>query len=251
MFVLEVKRFDGSRHYQSHYELTEACVRGKTLLAVLQYVKQEMDPTLNFTSNCRTAICGSCAVRVNDSAVLACDTDIEMLYRSYETDTLTLSPLANFPVISDLVVNWDDALEHLGRIHPAIVPKKESHQETGCLQLQEDLNRILPAWDCILCGICASQCTRYSQNHNDYLEPFAFAHAWRTAFDSRNADPLFSCRAAVENGLWRCVHCSICMHVCPNAINVAEDIVDLRKLILENRKQKNRHFHQKSANQPS
>ena len=236
MFVLVVNRFDGSKNYQSRYELPEERVQGQTLLAVLQYIKQNIDPTLNFTSHCRSAICGACAVKVNESAVLACDTNIETLFKSYETSTLTLSPLANFPVISDLVVNWVEALEHLGRFHPAIVPKKVSNAEDGCVQSQTDLQRVLPAWDCILCGICASQCTRYSQSRNDYLEPFAFAHAWRTAFDSRNADPLFSCKAAVENGLWRCVHCSICMHVCPKAINVAEDIVDLRKLILEHRR---------------
>ncbi|MCR4665744.1 MAG: 4Fe-4S dicluster domain-containing protein [Desulfovibrio sp.] len=232
MNKITVKRFDGQKKYESSYELSDEVIRGKTLLATLQYIKQNLDPTLNFVAHCRSAICGSCAVRVNGWAVLACDTMVETLFQSYETTTLTLEPLANFPVISDLVVDWDQALEHLARIHPTIVPYKEHSPKSGSVQSQKELNVVLSAWDCILCGICASQCTRYSQDKADYLEPFAFAHAWRTTMDSRNADPLVSCKAAVENGLWRCLHCQICMHVCPKGINVAEYIVDLRRLIL-------------------
>ena len=174
-------------------------------------------------------------MRVNDNAVLACDTMTDTLFQSYETDTLVLSPLSNFPVISDLVVDWDQALEHLGRIHPMIEPHGLCSREKGCVQSQDELKVVLPSWDCILCGICASQCTRYSQDKEDYLEPFAFAHAWRCTMDSRNGNHLISCKAAVENGLWRCVHCQICMHVCPKGINVAEYIVDLRRLILSNK----------------
>ena len=103
-----IDRFDGQQKYKQAYELSMDEVKGKTLLSLLQHIKRTQDITLNFTASCRMAICGACAVRVNGHSYLACDVKMTQLLKEYEnSDSFTISPLANFRVISDLVVDWE------------------------------------------------------------------------------------------------------------------------------------------------
>ena len=98
-----IDRFDGTKKYESTYELTNEEIKGKTLLTVLFDIKQKKDATLNFTASCRSAICGACAVRVNGHSYLACDTKMNELLAEYgNPDTIRISPLVGFskPAIS-------------------------------------------------------------------------------------------------------------------------------------------------------
>ena len=121
-----IDRFDGKKNYEQTYVLKDEDIAGKTLLGVLLFIKQTQDPTLNFTASCRCAICGACGVRVNGHAYIACDTKMDELAEEYkELDTYRISPLANFKVISDLVVDWEPSIENLRKIKPALVAKSE------------------------------------------------------------------------------------------------------------------------------
>ena len=110
MPTIIIDRFDGKNSFEQSYKLDPADVAGKTVLNTLLFIKQTQDPTLNFTASCRCAICGACAVRVNGHAVLACDTKMDDLAKTYGSDPFHISPLANFKVISDLVVDWEPAM---------------------------------------------------------------------------------------------------------------------------------------------
>jgi len=229
-----IDRFDGKKNYQQTYTVKEEDVSGKTLLGVLLLIKQNQDPTLNFTASCRCAICGACGVRVNGHAYIACDTKMEELAEEYNnTDTYHIAPLANFTVISDLMVDWEPAIENLRKIKPALVAKDEFSAKEGCRQNQEEFDRIIKQWDCILCGCCASECNKLSADRSDYMEPFVFTHAWRVANDSRTKDPMIHVKPAVLNGLWNCVHCHECTSRCPKHISAADDIAGLRALAMK------------------
>ena len=142
MATLIIDRFDGKKHYEQSYVLAAADVSGKTVLNTLLFIKQTQDPTLNFTASCRCAICGACGVRVNGHAILACDTKMDDLIATYGSDTLRIAPLANFRVISDLVVDWEPAMENLRKIHPGMVAKSEFSVKEGCRQTQAEFDRI-------------------------------------------------------------------------------------------------------------
>ena len=229
-----IDRFDGKKNYEQTYVLKDEEVAGKTLLGVLLFIKQTQDPTLNFTASCRCAICGACGVRVNGHAYIACDMKMDELLEEYkELDTYRISPLANFKVLSDLVVDWEPAVENLRKIKPALVAKKSFSAKEGCRQNQEEFDRIIKQWDCILCGCCASECNKLSADHSDYMEPFVFTHAWRVANDSRSKDPMIHVKPAVLNGLWNCVHCQECANRCPKGISAADDIAGLRALAIK------------------
>lgn len=229
-----IQRFNGKEHYTKTYELSDEQVKGKTLLSVLLFIKQNLDITLNFTASCRSAICGACAVRVNNHSYLACDTKMEELLKEYDNpDTLTIAPIANFRVISDLIVDWEPSIENLRKIKPAITPKDSFSSEKGCEQTQAEFDKISRQWDCILCGCCASECSKLSADRSDYMEPFVFTHAYRAAYDSRVKDPLTHLKPAIDNGLWMCVHCQECADRCPKDISAADDISNLRVMAMQ------------------
>lgn len=68
-----------------------------TLLKALFYIKHNKDNSLTFSSNCRSGVCGACAVRVNGKEVLACS------YNYQEGDLV--EPLAYHEIQRDLKVN--------------------------------------------------------------------------------------------------------------------------------------------------
>ena len=45
-----------------------------TLLDVLDQIKDEQDGSLTYRKSCRMAVCGSCGMRMDGAAVLACKT---------------------------------------------------------------------------------------------------------------------------------------------------------------------------------
>lgn len=229
-----IDRFDGKKKYTQTYEVAREAIESKTLLGVLLFIKETQDVTLNFTASCRCAICGACGVCVNGHSYIACDTKMEELFEEYgDVDTFRISPLQNFTVISDLVVDWEPAIENLRKIHPRIVAKSEFSAKEGCRQNQEEFDRIIKQWDCILCGSCVSACNKFTADQSDYMEPFVFTHAWRAANDSRSKDPMFHVKPAVMNGLWNCVHCQECANRCPKGISSANDIVNLRVMAVK------------------
>lgn len=229
-----IDRFDGRTKYKQAFNLTDKEIEGKTLLSVLLLIKQTRDVSLNFTASCRSAICGACAVRVNGHSYLACDTKMHELLKEYDNpNELTISPLENFRVISDLVVDWEPSIENLRKIRPAIVPKDEFSSERGCTQTQAEFDRISKQWDCILCGCCASECSKLEADRSDYMEPFVFTHAYRAAADSRSKDPMMHLKPALANGLWLCVHCQECADRCPKGISSQSDISMLRVMAMK------------------
>ncbi len=227
-----IERFDGTKRYTQEYAVDKKALRNLTVLSTLILIKETLDPTLNFTASCRSAICGACGVRVNKRAILACDTKIEELLAIYGENRLTISPLANFTVLSDLVVDWEPSIADLRKIHPGLVAKSEFSKKKGCLQKPADFERIKLMWDCILCGCCASECNKRTSDKSDFMEPFVYTHARRRCSDSRSRDPMVHAKPALDNGLWKCVHCQQCADVCPKAIKPVDDIADMRGLTM-------------------
>lgn len=229
-----IDRFDGKKNYQQTYTLEKKDIEALTLLGTLLLIKQKQDITLNFTASCRMAICGACGVRVNGHAYLGCDTKMTELFEEYKhADSFRISPLANYTVLSDLVVDWEPAIENLRKIKPGLVAKDNFSEKEGCVQNQKEYDRIVKQWDCILCGVCASECNKLTADRSDYVEPFVFTQAWRLANDSRTKDPMINTKAAVKNGLWNCVHCHECTNRCPKHISAANDIAGLTVLALK------------------
>ncbi|ABB15027.1 succinate dehydrogenase/fumarate reductase iron-sulfur subunit [Carboxydothermus hydrogenoformans] len=230
--TFKIRRFDGEKSWVQEYQFPYQ--PGKTILWALSYIKESIDPTLTFTASCRHAVCGACAVRVNGQAVLACETLLDKMLDRWETDTLLIEPLQNFKVIRDLVVDWETKVERLARVKPWLIPRDEFSKETGCRQTPEEFKKINKNSDCILCGCCASECNKLSNNDSDFLEPFIFSKAQKFIADSRDKDPLSRISTAINNGAWKCMHCQECVTKCPKGLSPADDISFIRQFAIAN-----------------
>ena len=102
--TLQVRRYagDGARAETESY--TVEVPDEATLLDVLDAVKDTRDGTLAYRKCCRMAVCGSCGMRMDGGAVLACKTPMKPLVDAGPR-TGHVSPMGNLPVIKDLVVD--------------------------------------------------------------------------------------------------------------------------------------------------
>ncbi len=90
---------DGSR-YVSNYHVAEDAVAGMTVMDLLRYLTENVDPTLGYYSHsvCNHGICKRCAVCVNGETVQACTTAVKI------EKQLHLSPAGQRQPVRDLVV---------------------------------------------------------------------------------------------------------------------------------------------------
>jgi fumarate reductase iron-sulfur subunit len=189
-------------------------LKNATLLEVLQEIKTTQDKSLQFSSGCRSSVCGSCSMRVNEKEVLACS------YKVQDGDTI--EPLRNAPVLRDLVVDMDKAYTlnakakgWLAKISPEFALNHED----------EKINEVQS--DCILCGSCYSACPVYAVN-GEFLGPFALTRVWKYVSDKREDDPKEKIDTIQNNGVWDCTLCNECTMVCPQGISSKADIEKLR-----------------------
>src|SRR5438445_912846 len=92
----------------------------QTVLDVVTYIQRRLDPTLSYRFACRVGMCGSCAMTVNGVARWTCRTHIDKVAR--DGAAIEIKPLANLPVIKDLVVDmtafFDKWARAKGRYQP-------------------------------------------------------------------------------------------------------------------------------------
>ncbi len=234
--IFRIKRFNPKKDEKPYYQEYRLTVpKGMTILEALQQIKDTQDPTLAFRAFCRSAICGSCAVKVNGFPKLACKTQVFNELDKFKTDTLTLEPLDNMEVIRDLIVDWNSALERFERTKPYLIPNPEVVPDT----LEEE-SRIYPRelkkfdkfTDCILCTSCFSACGIAKLNDN-FGGPFPLARLYRFAVDPRDALGQERAKIGYSLDMWMCVRCNKCADVCPKDIFPVDGIMKLRGLSIE------------------
>ena len=214
MVRLTIKRSVREPEVREEFIDYEVELGDATLLAFLDHIKTQKDPSLTYASDCRSCVCGSCAVRVNGTEVLAC------AYKPQDGDVI--EPLKNAEVLRDLVVNMDGPLAFNARVHAWGMPAK------GDIHLsieQEKANELQS--DCILCGACYSACPVYAVNP-EFQGPFALTRSWRYVVDGRCGGGRGKLEAIQQNGIWDCTLCNECVPVCPQGIAPKQDIVMLR-----------------------
>lgn len=111
--------------------------------------------------SCLEAVCGACAMVINEVPALACETFLKDL----KGDELVLKPLGKFPQVRDLIVDRSLIYENLKRTEIYIGEyrprKKESHHH------QYD------AAKCLKCGMCLEICPNYTSGLSFFGAVFA------------------------------------------------------------------------------
>ena len=198
---------------QDEMESFEIPNESSTLLKALYHLKNNTDNSLTFSSNCRSGVCGTCAMRVNGKEVLACS------YKVQDGDLI--EPLKYHEVQRDLKVNKQKARETLNQSTAWL----QQSQEVAITQ--ENVHATEKQTDCILCDSCYSACPVLEVNP-DFMGPFALTRVHRYTSDAREADIATTITNVQSNGIWDCTLCGECTAVCPQGIDPKMDILMIR-----------------------
>jgi succinate dehydrogenase/fumarate reductase iron-sulfur protein len=229
---LRVRRYDptadGEAVYQQYVIDAPASA---TILDSLLIIRERVDGTLAFRSSCRSAICGSCAMRVNGTSRLACKTKVvDVAPRGQE---ITLEPLANLPVIKDLIAEMGPFYEKMRAVSPwLVVDEAKSLPDREYLMEAARSLYLSQFVACIQCAACYSACPIVALD-DDYLGPAALAKAFRYCHDPRDDGKAQRLAAiAQEQGLWRCHTVFSCTEQCPKGVNPTEAIQQLKRMVM-------------------
>jgi fumarate reductase iron-sulfur subunit len=213
-----VTRFDPDKDQAPKTQSYEVPCRPEwKILDALNYIKDEIDPTLSHRWSCRMAVCGSCGMNVNGAPKLTCKTSL-----AEYGDTVEVAPLANFPIIRDLVIEMDGFMEKFKAVKPWVIVAKEKAAEEGTYrQSPEQLAAFKQFSMCINCMLCYAACPVVAKEP-DFLGPAAIALGHRYNMDSRDEG------AAERNAIFRgegtvfsCSYANECSQVCPKHVDPA------------------------------
>jgi succinate dehydrogenase / fumarate reductase iron-sulfur subunit len=233
---IRIQRFTPGKHKSPYFDNFKVDVEtGMTVLEVLRLIKNTQDSSLTFRAFCRSKICGSCAVRVNNKPVLACSTQLMPILEDFKKESVTIHPMKNMPVLRDLVVDIDPVIEKLAKMHPYLMENHDRIPETleqESLMTREEFSRFDYITDCILCGSCYSACSAATADPG-YAGPLTLGKAYRYSADVRDCFQGERMQAAVDQGLWSCAQCRKCINVCPKDTRPAISIQRLRKMSID------------------
>ncbi len=202
-----------------------------TVLGALLYAKEKLDHSIAVRFSCRMASCGSCGMRINGLPRLACYTQVTEL----GSGTVTVEPLAHYPLVRDLVTHFQGFFEKHQSVKPYIFRRDEDEQqtsETEYVQSPGELDDFLQFSYCIKCGLCNAACPTVASDAK-FIGPQALGQAYRYISDSR--DEGVHERLSVldqPHGIWRCHFAGACSFVCPKGVDPALAIQRLRRMVV-------------------
>jgi succinate dehydrogenase / fumarate reductase iron-sulfur subunit len=197
-----------------------------TLLDVLDIVKDRVDGTLAYRKSCRMMICGSCGMRMDGAAVLACKT---RMYEIAEAGHVpVISAMGNLPIVRDLVVDMEPFWAKFRGMRPWLQPGYEEPPDgKEFIASQQQMNVIHKESLCINCGCCVSECNAMEADP-EFLGPQALAKGMRFVGDPRDrhvVERLESYNS--EHGIWECTRCYFCNERCPKGVDPRDAIAKL------------------------
>lgn len=194
-----------------------------TVLDVLLAIQREHDASLGFRFSCRVAMCGTCTLRVDGRSVLACQTVAQD-----DAATMDIRPMAGFPVLRDLVVDFTPFWDEWDRITPYLVPVDSLDEPARIAPDSDERTVIDPSLDCIQCGACFSSCGIAGLDHG-FIGPAALNRAMVLVNDSRDAAGRRRLDVVTgADGVDRCRYIFGCTAVCPKGLDPAQSIRHLR-----------------------
>ncbi len=199
------------------------------ILDAVERIWAQHDRTLTYRHACHHSTCGACGMRVNGREKLTCITTIRSVAKN--GGTVTIDPLRNFPVLSDLVVDMGNFFLRMEKSEFDSVASEE-HANLPYEKSPGNAEKSERLVDCIECGLCISACPAANTDH-EYVGPAVLA-AIHLMYSQSPSQKLIDL-ADHHTGLWRCHSAYECTQVCPSSVDPAWRIMDMRKKIIGNR----------------
>ena len=210
-----------------HFDVFDVPIGPRTtVLEALRWIQLHADPSLMLRHSCFHASCGTCGMQVNGRDVLGCVTSVHDL-----GPVVTVEPLANIPILADLVVDMEEFYARFPDQYPFL---RESEFLPGA-EPPDGIRRYVRYEDCIECGLCVSACPITATSER-YVGPAALASAQRLLEEPRGADREEILDWTDEpDAIWRCHAAFECTEACPSNVNPAARIMALRGVLIGGR----------------
>jgi succinate dehydrogenase / fumarate reductase iron-sulfur subunit len=225
--ALKIWRFDSSKGERALKEYEFKAPDEATLLDCLDIVKDKIDGSLAYRKSCRMMICGSCGMRMDGAAVLACK--VRMYDIANEGKVPVISAMGNLPIVKDLVVDMDPFWSKFKAMKPYLQPGYDVPEDGKEYKItQERMNHVHKEALCINCGCCVSECNAM-ESDPEFLGPQALAKGMRFVGDPRDAHKVerLDEYATNEHGIWECTRCFFCNERCPKGVDPRDAIAKL------------------------
>ncbi|MBF0158341.1 MAG: succinate dehydrogenase/fumarate reductase iron-sulfur subunit [Magnetococcales bacterium] len=222
LFRIQRNRRNSDGSVESKWqEFNVEIAENATVLSALEEIKGHQDGSLTFRQSCRSAICGSCAMRISGRTRLACKTHVGKVARN---GVIEIAPQANQPVLKDMAIDIGPFYQRIRAITPWLQEGSETAQHVG----SSSYDQVNHVTQCIMCGCCYSDCTM-AEVSPQFLGPAALAKAFRFVSDPREGKKSDRLKQLSEShGFWSCTRCTLCVDVCPKEVSPMEAIVKLR-----------------------
>jgi len=174
-------------------------------------------------ASCLEEVCGSCAMRINGRARMACTALVDRLRQP-----ITLEPLAKFPVVRDLVVDRSRMFDALRRIE-GWIPIDGSHGVGPGPRIAPERQELMYRLDqCITCGCCLDVCPQVRKD-GGFVGAAAVGQALRL-----NLHPTGATNADVRldalmgpGGIADCGNAQNCVAACPKELPLTSAIGEI------------------------
>ncbi len=144
---------------------------------------------------------------------------------------ISVEPMANMPVIKDLVTDMESThWEKFRRVSPWLMPTGPEPEREHIVP-PESMVDVTQSVACIQCGACVSSCLSMEADP-EFIGPAALAKAYRFVGDPRDGqhhERLFDL-ANDPHGIYDCTHCFSCIDACPKGVAPMNQIMRLRRL---------------------
>ena len=224
--MLRVAVWRGAR--EGRFEAFEVPRRpSQTVLDVVTHIQRHLDPTLSYRFACRVGMCGSCAMTVNGSPRWTCRTHVDKVAAA---GALEIAPLANLPVVKDLVADMREFFDKWARAGGRFKPTATRTDAPALVKPDSRARREAQAGiECIGCGICYAACDVVAWN-KDYLGPAALNRAWTLVNDVRDGGQRERLAAvAGDAGCHSCHTLMSCTELCPKSLSPTRSIAGLKR----------------------
>jgi succinate dehydrogenase / fumarate reductase iron-sulfur subunit len=223
--ALKVWRYDPESGERMLREYEVDAPEWACLLDVLDLIKDKHDGTLAYRKSCRMMICGSCGMRMDGRAILACKERMKPIVDAGHVPVI--SPMGNLPVLKDLVVDMGPFWNKIRAVKPWLDPGYDEVAEKERVVSQQQMNAIHKEALCIMCGCCVSECNSM-ESDPEFLGPAALAKGFRFVGDARDhADIERLNTLNEEHGIWDCTRCYFCNERCPKGVDPRDAIAKL------------------------
>lgn len=219
-------RDENSKPHLDTFKVEEA--DSMTLFILLNDIRENQDPSLQFDFVCRAGICGSCAMLVNGRPKLACRTLTKDM-----PSVITLAPLPGFELIGDLSVNSGKWMRDMSEHLETWIHNKE--KERDFCEMEEKMEpevaeKIYELERCVECGCCLAACGT-AQMRDSFVGAVGINQLARFHIDPRDdrSDADYYEVLGSEDGVFGCMTLLGCEDMCPKDLPLAQQIAFMRR----------------------